>query len=153
FVRLLELRELPDPADAILALGRRYLAEIKAEREELLSSCWPARSLEQVNTLVRAQHPESFDAALAEYRDVDAGDRHLVAQRGLATPPPCDESAGEAPPGFPPPSTPFAAYEPPARFDRRQLGIYIVTPQDGDLGEHNQAAILNTSVHEGYPGH
>ena len=153
FARLLELRELPDPADAILALGRNYLAEIKAEREELLSSCWPARSLEQVNTLIRAHHPESFDAALAEYRDVIARSRAFVARRGLVTLPSAEELRVEATPGFLRPLIPFAAYEPPARFDRRQLGIYIVTPQDGDLGEHNQAAILNTSVHEGYPGH
>lgn len=153
FVRLLELRELPDAPDAILALGRSYLAEIKAEREELLSSCWPARSLEQVNALIRAEHPVSFDAALTEYRAVIARSRDFVAQRGLATLPSGEELNVEATPGFLRPVIPFAAYEPPARFDRRQLGIYIVTPQDGDLGEHNQAAILNTSVHEGYPGH
>src|SRR5262249_6718947 len=86
FARLLELRELPDTADAILVLGRSYLAEIRAEREELLSSCWPARSLEQVNTLIRAQRPESFDAALAEYRDVIARSRDFVARPGLVPP-------------------------------------------------------------------
>jgi uncharacterized protein (DUF885 family) len=48
---------------------------------------------------------------------------------------------------------PFAAYEPPAFFDDHQLGIYIVTRQEGHLEEHSPASILNTSVHEGYPGH
>src|SRR5262249_62128731 len=33
FGRLLELRELPDGPDAILALGHNYLAEGKAERQ------------------------------------------------------------------------------------------------------------------------
>ena len=153
FRRLLELRELPDDVDAILALGRNCLAEVKAEREELLASCWPARTLEQVNTLVRSQRPESFEGALSEYREVIASSRDFVAQRGLATLPPSESLQVRATPGFLRPVLPFAAYEPPARFDRLQLGIYVVTDGDTDLGEHNRAAILNTSVHEGYPGH
>ena len=58
-------------------------------------------------------------------------------------------------PSFLRPVIPFAAYEPAAYFDERQLGIYIVTPPDGSDGmeENNRPAILNTSVHEGYPGH
>ena len=153
FGRLLELRELPDGPDAILALGHNYLAEVKAERQELLASCWPTSSLEQVNALVRAQRPETFDAALAEYREVIASSRNFVAKRGMATLPSGEELRIEVTPGFLRPIIPFAAYEPPARYDRRQLGIYIVTPRAHDLGEHNSAAIRNTSVHEGYPGH
>jgi uncharacterized protein (DUF885 family) len=153
FGRLVELRELPDGPDAILALGHNYLAEVKAERQELLASCWPTCSLEQVNALVRAQRPETFDAALGEYREVIARSRDFVRKRGLATLPSGEHLRVEATPGFLRPVIPFAAYEPPARFDRRQLGIYIVTPQGDDLGEHNSAAIRNTSVHEGYPGH
>jgi uncharacterized protein (DUF885 family) len=50
---------------------------------------------------------------------------------------------------------PFAAYFQPAKFDREQLGIYIITPPKtrAQLEKHNYAAILNTSVHEAYPGH
>src|SRR5215469_1390238 len=153
FGRLMDLRELPNGPDAILALGHNYLAEIKAERQELLTSCWPKCSLEQVTTLVRSQRPQTFEAALGEYRDVISSSREFVARRGLATIPSGEELRVEATPGFLRPVIPFAAYEPPARYDRRQLGIYVVTPRDDDLGEHNSAAIRNTSVHEGYPGH
>ena len=153
FARLLELRELPDRPDALLALGHGYLEETKEEREELLAGCWPNHSREQVTALVRSQAPASFEAALAEYRDVIAGSRDFVARRGLATLPAGEVLEVQPTPGFLRPVIPFAAYEPPARFDRRQLGIYIVTPQEDDLGEHNRAAVLNTSVHEGYPGH
>ena len=52
---------------------------------------------------------------------------------------------------------PFAAYFPPANFDRDPIGIYIVTPSVGNdpraMREHNFAAISNTSIHEAYPGH
>jgi uncharacterized protein (DUF885 family) len=153
FERLIGLRELPDGPDAIRALGRRYLAEVSDERDQLIANCWPGRSVQEVDALLRAQHPATFEAALAEYRQVIAASRDFVARRGLATLPESEELRVEATPGFLRGVIPFAAYEPPARFDRRQFGIYIVTPRDGDLGDHNRPAVLNTSVHEGYPGH
>ena len=153
FARLVELRELPDSPDSVLALGRRYLEEVKEERRELMAACWPGRSVEEVSELVRSQRPASFEDALTEYGTVIAASRDFVSSRGLASLPPSEELHVEATPGFLRAVIPFAAYEPPARFDKRQLGIYIVTPRDGDLGEHNRAAVLNTSVHEGYPGH
>ena len=153
FERLLDLRQLPDRPAAILALGRRYLEEVEAERRELLAANWPGRTVEEVTALIRSRHPASFAAALADYRDVIAASREFVAERGLATLPDAEELRVEATPAFMRAVLPFAAYEPPARFDARQLGIYIVTPREDDLGEHNRAAVLNTSVHEGYPGH
>ncbi|HEY4025631.1 MAG TPA: DUF885 domain-containing protein [Candidatus Dormibacteraeota bacterium] len=153
FARLLELRELPDAPEAILALGRRYLDEVEEERRELLSEVWPGSSVEEVDALVRSQHPADFDAALADYREAIGASRDFVAERGLATLPPGEELRVEPTPAFLRDVIPFAAYEPPARFDQRQLGIYIVTPGNGDLSGHNRAAVLNTSVHEGYPGH
>jgi hypothetical protein len=153
FARLLELRRLPLGPEAIRDLGRRYLAEVKEERAELLSRHWPGRTVEDVNQELRRHHPESFKAALDEYRATIARSREFVAARGLATLPRDEELRVEETPGFLRPVIPFAAYEPPAFFDDHQLGIYIVTPQDGHLEEHSQASILNTSVHEGYPGH
>ena len=153
FERLIALRELPDPPDAILALGRRSLEEVRDEREQLVATCWPGRSVEEVNALIRSEHPATFEAGLDDYREVIAASREFVASRGLATLPESEELRVEPTPGFLRGVIPFAAYEPPARFDRHQFGIYIVTPQEGDLGEHNRAAVRNTSVHEGYPGH
>jgi uncharacterized protein (DUF885 family) len=52
---------------------------------------------------------------------------------------------------------PLAAYFEPAAYDRPIRGVYVVTPPvDGDAGamnEHNWSSIVNTSVHEAYPGH
>jgi hypothetical protein len=151
--RLLALRRLPDPPDTIRALGEGYLAQFKEERAELLARHWPGRPLEEVNRLVRSQHAASFEAALAEYRDVIAEARRFVLDARLASLPGAEELRVEPTPGFLRPVIPFAAYEPPARFETHQLGIYLVTPQQGHLGEHNHAAIVNTSVHEAYPGH
>jgi uncharacterized protein (DUF885 family) len=106
-----------------------------------------------VNGLVRSQHAASFEAALAEYKDVIASARQFVLDAQLASIPGAEELRVEPTPGFLRPVIPFAAYEPPARFETHQLGIYLVTPQENDLSEHNHAAIVNTSAHEAYPGH
>lgn len=153
FTRLLSLRRLPDGPDAIRDLGRRYLAGAKLEREELLTRHWPGRSVEEVNGQLRAEHAPTFESALLDYRGTIAAARAFVAERGLATIPDGEELHVEETPPFLRPVIPFAAYEPPAYFDSRQLGIYIVTRQEDDLGEHNRPSVLNTSVHEGYPGH
>jgi uncharacterized protein (DUF885 family) len=153
FAALLERRELPDGPDAVLALGRSYLQAMEEARRELLAAHWPGRSLQEVDQLVRSDRPDSFEAALASYRRAIADSREFVSSRGLATLPPGEELRVEATPAFMRPVLPFAAYEPPAHFDRRQLGIYMVTPREGDLGDYNRAQVLNTSLHEGYPGH
>jgi Bacterial protein of unknown function (DUF885) len=153
FERLIALRRLPDQPGAIRALGERYLEQFKEERAALLAEHWPGRTLEAVNQLVRSQHADSFETALQEYREVIDAARAFVVEGGLATVPPDEELRVEPTPEFLRPVIPFAAYEPPARFDAHQLGIYIVTPQQDGLGEHNHPAILNTSVHEAYPGH
>jgi uncharacterized protein (DUF885 family) len=153
FSALLRLRRLPLGPEAIRDLGRRYLSEVKEEREQLLARHWPGRSLDEVNEELRRAHPADFEAALGEYRETIRRAREFVASRGLAALPPDEELRVEETPGFLRPVIPFAAYEPPAFFDEHQLGIYIVTRQDEGLGEHTRASILNTSVHEGYPGH
>jgi hypothetical protein len=72
FTSLLRLRRLPDPPAAILALGRRYLAEAKEERTAVISRSWPGRSLEEVDQDIRSRHPAGFEAAPGR---VQAGDR------------------------------------------------------------------------------
>jgi hypothetical protein len=85
FARLLDLRRLPLGPESLRDLGRRYLTELKADREELMSRHWPGRSVEEVNKELRRLHPASFEAALDEYREVISRSREFVAARGLAT--------------------------------------------------------------------
>jgi uncharacterized protein (DUF885 family) len=153
FERLIALRRLPDTATEIRALGARYLVEFKEERAALLAEHWPGRPLEEVKALVRSDHAGGFEAALTEYREVIGRARAFVETEGLASLPGNEELRVQTTPAFLRPVIPFAAYEPPAHFDPRQLGIYIVTPHGPELGEHNRPAVVNTSVHEGYPGH
>jgi uncharacterized protein (DUF885 family) len=155
YERLLQLRRLPAPPDAILELGRDQLKLVQEQRRELVARHWQGKSLEQVESAIRSDHAPNFEQALTEYRTSIAAARSFVEQHRLATIP-----AGEAlevieTPPFLRATTPFAAYFPAAPFDQRQLGVYIVTPLSGSeaLQEHNRPAIQNTSVHEAYPGH
>jgi hypothetical protein len=152
---LLSRRRLPQPAAAILALGREYLEQVKQQRRELVAKHWPGRTLEEVEAEVRSQHAPDFPRALAEYRDSIAAARRFVEERGLASIPRGEALEVVETPPFLRATTPFAAYFPAAPFDERQVGVYIVTPLSGPeaLQEHSRAAIQNTSVHEAYPGH
>jgi uncharacterized protein (DUF885 family) len=54
---------------------------------------------------------------------------------------------------------PFAAYYPPAPFEQRQKGYFLVTPPPEDesrearLRGHNYGFITLTTLHEAFPGH
>jgi len=155
FERLLQLRRLPAPPDAILRVGREQLGHVHEQRRELVAKHWPGKTVAEVEAAIRSDHAPDFTQALVEYRESIAAARTFVAEKELATIP-----AGEAlhvieTPPFLRATTPFAAYFPAAPFDERQLGVYIVTPLTSSdaLQEHNRAAIQNTSVHEAYPGH
>lgn len=155
FERLISLRRLPDPPDRILALGREYLAQVREQRAELVAAEWPGRTATEVEAAIRADHPGDFESALGDYRREIGRAREFVLERELASLPEGERLEVMETPGYLRPVLPFAAYEPAAYFDPQQLGIYIVTPpaDETELGEHNHASILNTSVHEAYPGH
>lgn len=144
-------------ADEILEIGWQQLELNHAARRAAAAEIDPSASEQQVLERVKADHPATFEGALAEYREVMARARDFIEERGLATLP------ADAPldvietPEYLRRMTPFAAYFAPAAFDRPRRGIYIVTPSvDDDPGamlEHNRSSISNTSIHEAYPGH
>ncbi len=106
---------------------------------------------------MKADGPVEFAAALAGYRDAMMRARAYIAEHDLATLPADDLIEIVATPKHMRSTIPLAAYFEPAAFDRPIRGVYIVTPSvDGDpraMLEHNWASIVNTSVHEAYPGH
>ncbi len=155
FHRLMQLRELPGDPDRILELGRRYLEEVKQQRLDLVAEAWPGKTPAEVNALVQADRAPDFESSLEDYRRCIAEARSFVIDHRLATVPEGEELVVIETPSYLRPVIPFAAYEPAAYFDQRQLGIYVVTPPatPEGLGENNRPSIQNTSVHEGYPGH
>jgi uncharacterized protein (DUF885 family) len=156
FDKWLKLRDLGMTADEIYKLGVKYLKELKEERDKLAEKIAPGKSVKEVLELIEAEAPKTFEEALRTTRETMEKSKQFISENDIATVYPDDKLHVEETPAFIAPLIPFAALIPPAKFDRRQEGIYIVTrPRDvKNLGKHlNYASIPGTAVHEGYPGH
>jgi hypothetical protein len=145
FTRLLRLRKLPHDPDGLLRLADDELAWAKERREQLVHQ----------RADLAADRPRSFAIALSEYRRSVETARSFVIEHGLATVPEGEDLIVIETPAFLQPVVPFAAYQPAAYFDARQVGTYMITPSDdGRVGpDTTRASIKMASIHEGYPGH
>ncbi len=143
--------------DAILAIGDEQLEAMHQARQEAGRAIDPDLSEAEVVARVKSLGPTGFEQALHGYRDAMWRARAFIAEHDLATLPVGDVLEVMPTPTHMRSTTPLAAYFDPAAFDRPLRGVYIVTPSvDNDPGamrEHNWASIVNTSVHEAYPGH
>jgi len=156
FERLIQLRELGMNSSEIYKLGVKYLEELKAERRRLARRIDPEKSEEEVMKTIRGIAPKNFEEALEFTRKTMDEARRFVGEKNIATVYSEDVLLVEETPTFLTPVIPFAALMMPAKFDKPQIGIYIVTrPRDpANLGKHlNHSAIRNTAVHEAFPGH
>ena len=156
FERLLQLRELGMTSEEILQLGIKYLNELKAERNRIAQQIAPGKSVEEVLKMIEEKAPKNFEEALEYTRRAMEEARRFVQEKGIATVYPEDVLLVEETPAFLTPVIPFAALMMPAKFDKPQIGIYLVTrPKDpSNLGKHlNYPSIRNTAVHEAFPGH
>ncbi|MFI5262776.1 MAG: DUF885 domain-containing protein, partial [Candidatus Limnocylindrales bacterium] len=106
---------------------------------------------------VKSDHAATFEAALDEYRAAMFEARQFIIDRDLATIPRGESLQVIATPEYLRNALPFAAYFDAPPFDAKPAGIYVVTPSvDGNgraMREHNRSALVNTSIHEAYPGH
>lgn len=144
-------------ADDILAIGLDQLDAQHEARREAGRAIDPSLTEDEVVVRVKSDGPADFETALAGYREAMMRARSFIAERGLATLPAEDVLEVMPTPRHMRRVLPLAAYFDPAAFDRPVRGTYVVTPSvDDDPGamrEHNWASIVNTSVHEAYPGH
>jgi len=156
FEKLMQLRGLGMSSDEIHELGVDYLRRLKKERTRLAEQIAPGKNAEEALQLIEEKAPKSFEEALQATREQMETARKFVIGKNLATVYEEDKLLVEETPAFMAPLLPFAALIGPGKFDSRQVGNYIVTrPREaGNLGKHlNYASIVNTAVHEGFPGH
>lgn len=153
--KLLALRGLELPSTEILRLGEEYLHREKENLKRYAQMVKPGVGVEEVRALLKSHHPQSFEEALQVYREEIKRSREFIVKSKFATPPTNEELIVIETPPFLRNTTPFAAYFSPAKFEEKQLGIYVVTPPANQemLKEKSYYAISNTTVHEGYPGH
>ncbi len=156
FAKLIKLRGLGLTPGEIHSLGEKYLKEFKAEREMVAERIAPGKGVEGATDIVRANCGKTFEEALRMTDEEMNKAKRFIIEKDIATIDPNAVLRVVETPSFLAALLPYAALFQPAMFDPVQEGIYVVTrPKDPkDLGSHlNRGAIINTAVHEAYPGH
>jgi hypothetical protein len=156
FAKLMKIRGLGLTPDKMLALGEKHLKEFKEERARVAEKIAPGKGVTGAAEIVRAKSPKTFEDALKATEDSMNKAKQFIVDHDLATIDPGARLRVLETPAFMAPLTPYAALYMPSKFDKSQEGTYIVTrPKESkDLGSHlNYASIINTAVHEAYPGH
>jgi uncharacterized protein (DUF885 family) len=155
FKRLLALRKIHLTPEEIVKIGQRYLDTEKKKLAELAKKFKIKGDIGSVNKLISSKKPRDFNETLNIYRKSIEDSRKFVLDKNLASIPQNEKLVVMPTPEYLAHVTPFAMYFSPAKFDKTQLGLYLVTAprNETDIGRHNAAVIANTTVHEGYPGH
>ena len=153
---------LEEDSDALLAMGKKVFADTNAEMLTVAQRIDPkAKGWAEVTKTIKAKHPTA-DALLASYqKEVARARAFLVEKDAVAFPSGDDLSVIDTPVFMR--STVTAAYDPPPAFGTAMTkGFFFVTPvektwslakQEEMLRENDWADIVDTSVHETYPGH
>jgi uncharacterized protein (DUF885 family) len=156
FEKLLKLRRLGMSSEEVYDLGINYLRSLKEERARLAKEIAPDRGIEEVLKLIEQKAPKSFEEALKVTREQMEAARKFIIDKKLVTVYEEDKLLVNETPDFLAPLIPFAALIAPAKFDSVQVGNYIVTrPKEirGLQKNLNYPSLVNTAVHEGFPGH
>jgi len=153
--KILELRGLGLNSDDILEFAYSALDEEKRKLKELASKVKSGASVEEAKQIVKSNHPNTFHEALEAYRrSIQDAKRYILERSAFRIPANEAVTAKETPP-FMRSLVSTAAIFQPAKFDKDQVSIYLITPHSDPkfLEEHNYFSIPNTTVHEAYPGH
>lgn len=156
FEKLLKLRGLGLNSSQVLALGEKYLKEFKDQRVRLSEKMMPGKSVDEVMASVQSRAPRTFEEGMQGTKDEMEKAKKFIVDHDIATLDPGAKLHVIETPAFMAPLLPYAAMFMSPKFEKVQEGIYLVTrPKNPkDLSKHmNYAAIINTAVHEAYPGH
>lgn len=152
---------LAEDADGVRAIGQRVFDKTRGEMDALAKKIDPkAKGFPEVLAKLKGNHPTAEGLIPAYQREVERAKRFLVDKDVVPFPPGDDLSIIETPVFQR--STVTAAYDQPPPFDKVTKGFFFVTPVDKSLPKAKQEAMLrendhgdivDTSVHEAYPGH
>jgi uncharacterized protein (DUF885 family) len=156
FEKLIKLRDLGMSSNEILKIGEKYLRDLKTERKRLAEQIAPGKAEQDIMKKIESDAPKTFEEALKATEDAMEEAKRFIQKKNLVTVYPDDKLYVKETPAFIAPLIPFAAMMMPSKYDKPQIGVYIVTrPKDmTNLGKHlNYKSLRNTAVHEAYPGH
>lgn len=152
---------LEESPEDLLAMGKRLFTETGAQMTEVAKRIDPkAKGWPEVVSRLKGNHP-TVDGLLDAYRSEVARARTFLQQKDAVEFPPGDDlEVIDTPPFLR--STITAAYDQPPPFDATTKGFFFVTPVDKGLSKAKQEEVLrendhgdlvDTAVHEAYPGH
>ena len=148
-------------ADELLETGWRLVKETEAAIESVAREIDPTRSARDILEEAKADHPAA-DGLLKAYEEAMRATRQFVVDHGIASIPENETLRVIETPVYARPILPYAAYMPAGMLEKKQDGLFFVTPVEpgtpADLAEqklkgHYFAKLPITALHEGYPGH
>jgi uncharacterized protein (DUF885 family) len=153
---------LAENADQLLAIGKKVFADTNEQMTALAKKIDPAaKGWPAVAAKIKSKHPTADDLIASYAKETKRAREFLVQKDAVAFPPGDDLQVIETPSFLR--ATTSAAYDAPPPFDERSSkGFFFVTPvdktaskdkQEAMLRENDFADIVDTTVHEAYPGH
>lgn len=148
-------------ADELLEVGWKLFRDTQAQMEALAAKIAPGKTAREIVDEAKKDHPSARDL-LATYRREMARARRFVQEKGIVTIPEGETLRIRPTPPSMRPVIPYAAYMMPGPLEKKQEGIFLVTPVDRfasrkareeKLRGHHHAKIPVTALHEAYPGH
>lgn len=148
-------------ADGLLEQGWKLFRDTESQMETLAAKIAPGKTAREILDEAKKHHPKRGEL-LSAYRKEMARVRQFVQERGIVTIPEGESLKLQATPPSLRPVLPYAAYMMPGPLEKKQEGIFLVTPVDRfmrrkareeKLQGHNYAKIPVTALHEAYPGH
>lgn len=148
--------------DEIEAVGRKVFAQTEAEIAKLALEIDPklGKDPSKVIAKLKGNHPKENELLDAYRTEVSRARAFLVAKKVVPFPPNDDLQVVETPVFQR--ATIQAAYDPPPPFDGVSRGFFFVSPVEKEWGakqkeewlrESDHGDIVDTAVHEAYPGH
>jgi uncharacterized protein (DUF885 family) len=153
--------QLPYTADDLLSMGNRIIKETQAEMKFLAKKIDPQKRWTEIVADLKKKYP-SKESLLEFYKKEMAKARDFVKKRDLVTIPKGESLIIVETPIFQRNVIPYGGYMSPAPFEKKQEGMFWVTPineklpqkqQEEQLQGHNSNGAVLTALHEAYPGH
>jgi uncharacterized protein (DUF885 family) len=153
--------QLPYTSGDLTSIGKRIIKETQAEMKSVAAKIDRRRNWTKIVEELKETHPTK-KGLLGFYKREMTRARDFVKKRDLVTIPKGESLSVVETPSFQRHTTPYGAYLPPAPFERKQKGLFWVTPvneklpakqQEEQLQGHNSYVAVITALHEAYPGH
>ncbi len=154
FVERLRARFIEESPEELRSHGYREAEKYRSMMLET-ARAMGASSIEEALERIKEKKPRDPDEAMRWHRETVEKVRRFVADKNIVELPVGEDvEVVETPPHLRP-IIPFAAYVPPEIFHYSMIGQYYVTkPQNEEMLSHfNAYDVLNTTIHETYPGH